>query len=499
MPNRHRILTSLLILCVSLLASLSATFAQSSSDWTAPYRAALLPQFAGDMFAFEHAPRYAIELTIAPGTDTATVTGTQTVTYTNTLADISLDTIVFRLYPNLPSYGAEMAVSHVQVDGLAVDPALDDTGTVLTVPLAASLMPGASVSISMDFTITLTADRARLYAQFSHIDGVLSLPNAYPLLSIYEPGAGWWQITDHPQGDAVYSQTSFYTVRVTAPAELILAASGSEVDLRVNDDGSLTHTYVAPLVRDFAFFSSADFVTLSGEQDGIIINVTYNPAVPDAESSARAGVSIAQESVRVFNQAFGHYPYAELDMVQTPNLAAGIEYPGVFVIANSVWDKEDSFFEFVIAHEAAHEWWYGLVGNDQTQQPWIDEALAQYAVAVYIRDREGPEAYTAALDSYRFQHANFIKQHTDQLIGEPVAAYDDNAYFYMIYQKGPLFYAALDDMFGYDAVIAALHDLFAAHRYQTVETQDLLASFEASFGAELDSVFAEWVGTFAVG
>ncbi len=80
------------------------------------------------------------------------------------------------------------------------------------------------------------------YASFpeAYLDGVLALPNAYPVLSVYEPGSGWWQVTDHPQGDAVYSETAFYAVSVTAPSDLILAASGSEVDLSANDDGTLT-------------------------------------------------------------------------------------------------------------------------------------------------------------------------------------------------------------------------------------------------------------------
>ncbi len=171
--------------------------------------------------------------------------------YTNR-AITALASIVFRLYPNLESYGGDMTVSDVTVDGAPVTPTVDLLRTVLTVPLTAPLLPGNAVTIGMRFAITLTADRAPLYAQFSDLDGVLALPNAYPVLSVYEPGQGWWQVTDHPQGDAVFSETAFYDVNVTAPAALVLVASGSEIGLVANADGTLTHHYVAPLMRDFA-------------------------------------------------------------------------------------------------------------------------------------------------------------------------------------------------------------------------------------------------------
>jgi aminopeptidase N len=33
----------------------------------------------------------------------------------------------------------------------------------------------------------------------------------------------------------------------------------------------------------------------------------------------------------------------------------------------------------VITHEVAHQWWYGLVGNNQYLEPWLDEAFASYS------------------------------------------------------------------------------------------------------------------------
>lgn len=500
MQKRLKRGTSLLIAVIGLALGLIAPVAraQHPDDWTAPYVPALLPAYVGEMAAHADAPRYVIELALALTPEEATLTGAQTVRYTNR-ASVPLESVVFRLYPNLESYGGSMAVPAVRVGEQPVRATLDATLSVLTVPLPAPLEPGASVRLAMDFTATVTAGTVRHYAQYSYLDGVLALPNAYPVLSVCGPGGAWWDETDHPDGDAVFSETAFYTVRLTAPADLIVAASGSEVDLAFNADGTLTHHYVAPLMRDFALFASLDYVGLAGEQDGTRINVYYDPAYPAALDTARAALTITQNAVRVYNATFGRYPFAELDVLQTPTNAGGIEYPGVFVIGVDVWNQADEFFKFVIAHEAAHQWWYSLVGNDQARHPWVDEALAQYSVALYIRDLEGEAAYYAALEAFRAAYEGYHATHQDQPLTLPVAAYPGPAYFYMIYQKGPLFYAALDDVFGTERVTGALAELLAAHRYGIVTPPDVLAGLEASLETDLDGLYERWVGPVPVG
>jgi aminopeptidase N len=263
-------------------------------------------------------------------------------------------------------------------------------------------------------------------------------------------------------------------------------------------------------MRDFALIASEKYVAIGGEQDGVIVNLYYDPDVPPPTSSAipdslvaaataRAGLQMTEDAVRIYDATFGRYPFTELDVVQTATTAGGIEYPGLFVVSSSIWDKDNDFYEWVIAHETAHQWWYSLVGNDQTLHPWMDEALAQYSVAIYIRDREGEAAYQDALDFYRSQYESYIESNPDQAIGEPVTAYPDNAYFFMIYEKGPLFFAALEDAYGHDAVIRMLQAYLAAYRYQIAEPDDMLASFESTLGQDLEPIFEDWIGAVPVG
>lgn len=475
------------------LVALPTSQAQMPDDWTRSFDSALLPPFVGDMVAYADAPHYTIDMRITPRADRAVVSGHQAVTYTNrTSRDMS--EIVFRLYPNLESYGGEMQVYDITAGGTPIPPHLDNTHSVLTIPLLSPLQPGRQIMLEMHFKVTVIADRSRLYNQFAYLDGVLALPNAYPMLSVYEPDQGWWQVVEHPQGDIVFSETAFYTVRVTAPHDLTLAASGSQVDSTANSDGTITHTYVAPLMRDFALFGSTRFATRSSQQDGVTVTVYYDPSLSQADPNAAVALKLTRNAIGVYNQAFGPYPFTELDVVQTPTTAGGLEYPGLFVVGTNTWDENEVFFEFVIIHETAHQWWYSLVGNDQALHPWIDEALAQYSVAVYIRSQEGETAYEAAIASFRSQHSNYVASGGDQVIGLPVSAYADNAYFYMIYQKAPLLLAELEESYGYDSVLGALQSYLVAYRYDIAQSDDLLESFEQALGQDLEPLFEEWVG-----
>ena len=85
-----------------------------------------------------------------------------------------------------------------------------------------------------------------------------------------------------------------------------------------------------------------------------------------------------------------------------------------------------------------------------------------------------------------------------KLIGEPATNYSEDAYYYIIYQKGPLFFATLADLYGEAELLAALSEYYDTYRYGIVTPDDLQQSLEASLGEDLDAIFAEWVGSYGV-
>ena len=69
-------------------------------------------------------------------------------------------------------------------------------------------------------------------------------------------------------------------------------------------------------------------------------------------------------------------------MVQTDFSEGGMEYGALVYISLDVTDQLQ--YQGVIVHEIAHQWWYGLVGNNQILTAWIDEGLAEYCTAVFF-------------------------------------------------------------------------------------------------------------------
>ena len=78
----------------------------------------------------------------------------------------------------------------------------------------------------------------------------------------------------------------------------------------------------------------------------------------------------------------------------------------------------------------------------------MDEALAQFATALFIGALEGGPSYSAAINSYEAQYARYLQlaEDLDQPIGLPVSDYTGTAYFSIVYQKGPLFRRAGRDV-----------------------------------------------------
>jgi hypothetical protein len=71
---------------------------------------------------------------------------------------------------------------------------------------------------------------------------------------------------------------------------------------------------------------------------------------------------------------FGPYPWPEYTVALTPAVQGGIEYPGHVMQGPGTIGRTTS-------HELGHQWFYGLVGDDQARDPWLDEGLASWAEA----------------------------------------------------------------------------------------------------------------------
>jgi aminopeptidase N len=334
----------------------------------------------------------------------------------------------------------------------------------------------------------------------------MALANFYPIIPAYDedncarfgdtPGPdgrgncvdGWNIEYSAPHGDVGFTDSALFEVLVTVPAGWTVVSSGSTVGREAEPDGAVTWRLVGGPIRDFNMVLSPRFDHLWGTFEDIVINSYYLPE--DATGGKRA-LNWAIDALTLFSQRFGPYPLAEFDIVATPNVAGGIEYPGLIVMPIRNYDLEAGFFQLATVHEVAHQWWYSLVGNDQQDEPWLDEGLAQYSTALYFEVYEGWEAAGAELFGPWYDRVRGTA--LDGAIDMPVAEYEQNLYSALVYGKGPLFFHALRQELGDEAFFALLQAYFESYRYGIASGPDLLALVDGVSGRDLRALYQEWL------
>jgi aminopeptidase N len=332
------------------------------------------------------------------------------------------------------------------------------------------------------------------YGVLAFYDNVLTLAHAYPMICVYDD-EGWNAELPSQDGDITYADTSFYVVNVTAPKKLTLVATGSEGS-RGEDGQTQTLKVANGPARDFYLAVSPDFDKTSQTFDEVTIN-SY--ARRDSLEGAQMALEVASKAIEVYGKRYAPFPYTEFDIVSTPTLALGVEYPGMIAIASRIYDVKGEYrgnptsiyMESTVAHEVGHQWFYGLVGDDQLDDPWLDESLTQFATLQYYTDEYGPAGGNGFRESLERRWANVENARIP--IGMPVADYQGPEYGAIVYGRGPLFFVAIKEEMG-EATFDEFMKDYTQKLSWGIATPDLLRSLaEQHCGCDLQGIFADWV------
>ena len=446
-----------------------------------PFKDGLVTSAQPVLDGLKGASEYHLEFEIQ--SDFLHVNGREQVRYTNN-ETVPLNEIRLRLFPNI--LGGEMHVPEVLVNGAPIVPNYSLNDSLLTVPLLSPLEPNQSVTLSMDFTEVVPDTVDLNYGVLAYAEGVLTLAHSYPMIAVYNE-EGWNAEIPPQSGDVTFADMSFFTVKVTAPKNVTLVAVGREVS-RTEQGQTQVVTYDAGPARDFYLAASADYEVTSQKVGETEINF-YSASAQ--KSGARSGLAFAVKAVQDYSSRYAPYPYTELDIVATPTLALGIEYPGMIAINSSILVPEHYYLEGTVAHEIGHQWFYNLVGNDQLDDPWLDESLTQFVTLQYFGDEYGPQGAASFRESLtgRWQEVDNHKIP----IGLPVASYTENEYSAIVYGRGPLFFEALEKEIGSEAFDAFMRDYTVTYSWGIATPEGLKSLAEKHCGCDLTSLFNEWV------
>lgn len=403
------------------------------------------------------------------------------------LADIML-----RLYPNADViYGGALELLSVAVDGVnRSGEAILDDGTAWRIPLDTPLAPDSLHTLHVTFRGTLPVDFPAddIYGIFhlSRREPIAALANWYPMLAVWRNGA--WDVRPvYAEGDAVVSLTSLYRVQVEHPPEWQIVSTGVALD-----ETPTKKVLVSGPARDFTILASPAYRHHEQVVDGVRV---HHWGFTDDTQLAESALRVAEDALRLFDERFGAYPYAELDAAAMPmQAAAGVEYPGLAIAAQNLYETEGGrrFLPVALAHEVAHQWWYAVVGSDVLAAPWQDEALTTFSSFLYFEVYD-PSFYTQLLDVYR-QRVEEFEARGAEPIAQPLAAFEGRgeAYGVVVYLKGALFFQALRERLGDDVFFAALQTYYREWQYRLAPPDALLNAFEEACACSLDAFYREW-------
>ena len=325
----------------------------------------------------------------------------------------SIESVYFSLYPNAFSENAEISPvyksdelyaypngkSYGKVEILKVKSAGKDLpfevsgvnlGT-LKVGFEQPINEGVKTSVFIEFKVTL----ANVKHRTGYGENTVNLSNFHPIACVLEQN-GYYENVYYPNGDPFYSDVSNYKVRLAVPSSYVVASSLSPIKTEWSG-GQTTYEYSRELVRDIAFILSKDFNVLEKSQNGVSVKYYYF-----SDKNPQKTLSTAVNSLFYFSDKYEKYPYKEYVVCEGDFLYGGMEYPCLSLISAEV---TDDYRDYVVAHETAHQWFYGLVGVNQSEIGYLDEGLTELSTALYLSNFGG-DAYETYIDKAKKSYLN---------------------------------------------------------------------------------------------
>ena len=455
------------------------------------------------------------EMDLHLDTDQKTLSGTADIHFTNH-TDGKLERVIVRNYPasilkELKNGSAEISTVTAE-DGTPLSFSVEKDPSVVTVKLGGqSLSPDQSAVIRVSYKTDIPQVRDRFGVYIEGENEYYLLTFCFPMLSVFEDGK--WN--DSPYvfgGESTYSKVCDYNVRFEAPEDFLVAASGNETT-----KAGVTEIK-AENMRDMSIIASNNMEVQTDTAAGIRINnYTFrHPGYDWMDTYNELTMESAKESVEMFTELFGEYPYEELDVIQCAD-DGGMEYPGLILIGLPDVDPRKGLMKgmeiqgagpnlcLLVAHETAHQWFYAAVGNDQYQEPWLDESFANYCEngiyglayppalkrAIEIQEAaSGQEVYL--LWGSEEEVEKCLPQEPDK-INKPYEEYADD-YGWIVYEQGAQFFFELRKAMGDDQFFSMMREYYKTYCLKEAAGKDFIdLIYKYDDSEKVDSIIARYI------
>ncbi len=395
---------------------------------------------------------------------------------------------------------------------IAPDDGNPDDRTVLRVPLPRPVAPGETIEVEIEWISRIP----RPFARTGTIGDYFFLSHWFPKIGVLE--AAGWNCHQFHTGTEFFSDYGVYDVRITAPADWVVGATGREQEVTDNGDGTATRHFHAEDVHEFAWTTSPDFLVVEDRFE--------HPSLPPVDmrlllQPEHAGqeerhLRATRETLRLYGEWFGAYPWDHITIVDPAwqSRSGGMEYP-MFITAGTRWLSPASTDgpEEVTVHEAGHMFFQSGVGNNEMEHSWLDEGLNTYATA-----RAMEEAFPFVRELRFF--GGFVPWpqpdvpwdrviHGDRIAGYRAVARSDvqatPTYRYwpgsggaITYNKSSLYLHTLERHLGWDVMQRGMSAFYRQWKFGHPKPDDFFTAMNTAAGEDLGWFFDQVHGSSAV-
>jgi hypothetical protein len=357
----------------------------------------------------------------------------------------------------------------VRVDGAVAEHAWTTT-TNLRVSFGRAVQPGERAVVRMRYRVTPRLQTGAFSARLAREAGVSSFGEWFPIVSREHDshGVGDPQVSFRADSIRLELTTSNPLPRhaVACPGRIRLPASvGRHWTCQVAD------------VRDFAFVVNPDFHLTSRRVGDTTIRV-YTETV-----GGRVTLDKAAHALRRLNGLLGPYPYGDLVLAEVGGSSGfSMEYPRqIHLTRSKVADT------YVVYHEVAHQWFYGLLGNDQMRHPWVDEGFSDF-LARYLIGVGANQCSAKSIDVSVFAFPAGLTSGGNWT--------DCGGYFFSVFNKSTAMLGQVRARMGTDDFFAALRSFIADHRYGVVTSRQMLEHLEDWNAANLLPIYRAYTRAY---
>ncbi|MCH8954681.1 M1 family metallopeptidase [candidate division KSB1 bacterium] len=481
------------------------------------------------------------------------LTGTETIEYKNNSPD-TLRKFFLYLYPNAYRNNNTIYTSEARKYYRKILPSMKDAGyieiesfriinsdssgqekslsafqvndTILEAELPDPLPPGGELKVELSFYLKIRKFNRRAGYRESQYD----FAQWYPKVCVYDE-TGWNAEPFHNLGE-FYGEFGTFDVNIQVPFEYIVGATGEVVEgdpgwdlvkvdtsltkaqwreqlkktkaeiRKQSEEGDLrTVKFHAENVHDFAWITCPDFLYESGEWDGIPIHVLYRSRVKSRWS--KTALERSARALEWLSEKFGRYPYPQLTVTHGL-LRGGMEYP--MLVMNS------SESEGLILHEVGHIYFYGILGNNEWKEAWLDEGFTSFQTRWYMETRYGSQGFDrrerlkrstwlqkrrparTSREANRARALSYMNSGHNEPISKPAYTYKEPAgYSINAYTKGAFFFDMLKHVVGDDIFEEICHEYFERWKFKHVNRARFQQVCEDVSGMKLGWFFEQWL------